>query len=78
MPNTNDYPGVIHADAVYEIREFMRRTGLSEESRRRLKARGLLRSVGRQSFILGRDFYQYLETQSGASQNAPESILRTH
>ena len=40
--------------------------------------RGLLRSVGRQSFILGRDFYQYLETQSGASQNAPESILRTH
>lgn len=57
----------IVADGVYALQEFRRRTGLGVHALRMARRGGLpVRRIGRQSFILGRDWLNFV-AKSGKS-----------
>ena len=54
--------GVIDSDRAYSLKAFQEITGLKAGALREARQRGLLiRRAGVRSFILGRDFLDYLE-----------------
>ena len=58
-------PGVIRADESYTLAEFEERNRMGKAARRTAVRDGLIiRRVGRQSYILGRDWLAYLERKA--------------
>lgn len=56
--------GPIEPDVLYPLAVFQKRTGFRRESRAKLRREGLpIRRVGRQRFVLGRDFIEFVLTQ---------------
>jgi hypothetical protein len=60
-------PGVIRADELYTIEEFVARTGLGESWRRRARRRGLrILYLNSRAFVSGRDFIDFVQHQATA------------
>jgi len=58
----------IHADAVYGLADFQRRTSLGEGGLRSARRRGLqVRYCHSRAFIMGRDFLQYVSEQESTA-----------
>lgn len=62
MPNATAEPaGAVTRDEVLSLAEFSKRTGMGPAAIRNASRRGLIvRRVGKRSFILGRDFLDYV------------------
>lgn len=57
-----EQPSEIRADCIYTLDEFKRRTGLGKTSLRNMRRNGLIeRSIGRCSYIYGRDFIDWYQ-----------------
>jgi hypothetical protein len=55
----------IMADAIYPLPDFMKRTGLAKAAIRMMRRSGLIvRRIGRRSFIWGRDFHDWFNTNA--------------
>lgn len=69
----NPSPGEIRGDAVYTLEEFERRTQLGKKSLRTARRNGLaVHRAGRRSYVIGKDFIDYLNTQHRAQQQPAE------
>jgi len=54
--------GTIEGHVLYSLSEFQRRTGWGRHALRQAKKRGLrIRYSGRNGFVLGRDFFEFLD-----------------
>lgn len=55
-------PGVIRADAAYDLPQVKARVGIGTAALRTARRKGLkVRRLGRKSFVLGKDLLDYLE-----------------
>lgn len=65
MDTSSELAEPIIANAIYTLREFMRRTGLEEASVRKMRKAGLIvRRIGRKSFVLGSDFLDWYNNRA--------------
>lgn len=67
---SNPKQRIIESSSIYPLRDFQKMTGLGDAAMRAARRRGLhVVRVGRNKFVRGSDFYQYLE-QEKASDSA--------
>ncbi len=61
----------IQVDAIYPLREFMRRLGVGRHFVRSARAAGLrVRSYGNRSFVIAADFVEFLQRQAESGADA--------
>ena len=66
QPDKPDKSSEIREDASYSLPEFMARTRLGAAAMRQAKRQGLLvRKIGRNKYILGKDWFAHLESAKG-------------
>jgi len=66
--------GVIQGDSVYPLSVFQKLTGLGSHAVRQARKKGLrMRDVGNRSYILGNDFYRFLDSQPQEDEVNSES-----
>lgn len=65
MAAQEEYPGVVHADAVYALDDFKRRMRMKDDALRSAKSKGLkVHDHGTRRYIIGREFIEFLSEQN--------------